>query len=327
MSTNTDPVLGQQPTQHYWTLPDFAQRVKEENPNAEDMDDATVASWYLHKFPEAIHNLHPDDAPLAYNLVNGIGGADTIRNFYKAFNQDVMKDVDLNRGMPEFVQPAIKNARIVMGNPGSDAAAQVKASEPNTVFVDRPEIVDRPMLGHESTHIYQLKLRDPMRADPAGSSGRGSAEINYEYGGWQGLLDAQAKHKTIRDYSDEQQAEMVGDYMALQDRLLKYPDVPKWSGIKTPQAKQEYYQHLLSEWDLANRALAPFIHQLATQPKRDEPQGGAIDMRPRPPGPPPAALTGAAIPLEEMGGRAAFLDGLVSKAQVKNRKQEAQPAR
>lgn len=201
---------------------------------------------------------------------------------------------------PEFMKSALRehHTKYYKGNPEERDIAYVPAGTTKAIYVVHPELMNRAIRSHEGTHIYQSTLRDPM------SYGKESDRM-YDYGGWQGLLDARSKGKHIRDFTDEQQAQMIEDYVKLQD-LLHTGD---FKG--EPPLIQKYR---LEEWDKANQALGPFLHELATQPKESESKGTRfnpekLDLKPPPaPGPPPAALTGQAVPLPDIGGTSVFTE-------------------
>ncbi len=189
---------------------------------------------------------------------------------------------------PQFLQQTIanQNPQILPGT-NSQAIAHVEYGDPKHVYIDRPDQADQPILNHELTHVYQNTLAQP----PTEGSGLFSGGApNYDYGGWQGLIDAQAKKKTLRDFTDEQQGAMIEDYSRLKDQLAKNP---KMAG----------------EFDLANRAMGPLMRQMTTFPtKAQQPfykyDQGTIDTKAAFPAPaaPPATVSGIATPLPEFGG-------------------------
>ncbi len=303
------------------SLVDLAKAVKEANPGVKDDDDVRVVAMFLKKFPDQVKWLTPQDSKVAQEFIDE-GGEPSIRAFYGAFGKTPMKDVSLDEA-PDFVKPVLhkQGTRMVSGHEGGSSVAHVNPSDPHHIYVDEPIMMDKPTMAHETVHVFQGSLKEPMKGDPQEQAG--GHDANYDYGGWKGLIEAQGKHKSIRDFTDEQQAEMVGDYVRLQDSLHDPAYVNK-----TPEFKKQ----LLEEWDLANKALAPYLRQLSGQPKEGDPQGnllhlGTIDTRPAPLGPPPAALTGIASPLSQIGGHAAFISlksGLVPKEKSESQKKSKQ---
>lgn len=299
----SSPTVTPDATQGSLSLSQLAQQVKGRNPGLSDMEDADVAVLYLQKFPDQAKLLSSDHQKLAANLLNDTTG-DGIRNFYKTFGQQVLQDSSFTN-LPDFLRDRLSGSKVQvsLGDPARSTVAHVYPGQ-SKIYVDRPGLMDRPTFGHEATHVYQGQLQEPMKGDANPNN------PDYDYGGWQGLIKAQAQRKTIRDFTDEQQAEMVGDYLRLQDEMLD-PSYMK----KTPEQRIQ----LLKEWDLANKALAPYLRQLAGQPKQGDNGKGGIDTRPPAPPSAPAELTGMAIPLKEIGGKAAFLSGLVPKQLSKGR--------
>lgn len=220
---------------------------------------------------------------------------------------------------PAFIQPVIQ-AEHTQTRPGGlagKAIAHVNPFTPESIYIDEPQNIDPSILAHEETHAFQDRLQ--------GSFWRGMQQIpyhrpdvDYDFGHWQGLIDAHAKGSTIGSFTDEQQATMIEEYTKLQQEIHD-PDFKNYG----PQAQQ----YKLQQWDLANRALAPYLKQLTGQPKLDEPGGGIFDVgslldvrglfkpkvldlvkeRPTPPTP-PAEETGVMKPLPEIGGSSVEVD-------------------
>jgi hypothetical protein len=295
------------------SLLELVKSVKKANPNVADYDDVRVAAMFLKRFPDQVSLLKGSDAKVAKRLLDE-GDESSIKDFYGVFGKRTMEGVSLDQA-PDFIKQLLKTSgtKMVSGSDGDASVAHVNPGDMKRIYVDDPVLMDKPTMAHETVHIYQSSLKEPMKGDPTEQAG--GHDANYEYGGWKGLLDAQAKRKSIRDFTDEQQAAMVGDYVRLQGAIQD----PSYMS-KSP----EFRKQMLEEWDEANRALGPYLRQLMTQPKEGEPSGGTIDTHPAPPGPPPASVSGIAIPLEGIGGKAAFFDpkslmahkGLVPKKAV-----------
>jgi hypothetical protein len=296
------------------SLHDLAKKVKANNPDLAEEKDSDVAAFYLQKFPSQISLINPKDQPIAKDLLDG--GENAIHKFYSYFGDKSMEGMSL-KDAPDFLQKTLQKygTKYYIGDAFRSSAAHVYPGDTNRIYIDRPGLFDRGVQAHEATHIYQGALREPMKGDAEEERG---GEANYNYGGWKGLIEAQKQHKTIRDFTDEQQAEMVGDYVRLQDSL---------SDPIYMKGDASFKRVLLDEWDEANKAMGPYLRQLMSQPKQDEPESsmlhpGTIDTKPAPPGPPPASVSGAAIPLAGIGGKAAYFDpkdlishtGLVPKA-------------
>lgn len=284
------------------SLKEYVRKFKDENPDI-TASDADTAAFYLRKSPGDIKRLDTQSQKLANALFTG--GEEGIRTFYHALGSKAMEGVSLANA-PAFQQPLLKAAktRYKIGTPGDMSKAHVSSSDPTSIYADEPELVTPSIQAHELTHVYQLSLREAMKHDVSEDKPGGIAPAStYDYGGWQSLIDARNKGKTIRDFTDEQQASMIEDYTNLQTKLHD----PSYQTL--PAAKKVA---MLNEWDQANQALAPYLRQLIGQPKLDDPKGDifhlqTLDLKPpSPPGPPPAALTGTAVPLPEMGGTSVY---------------------
>lgn len=208
------------------------------------------------------------------------------------------RDVPVSE-LPAFMQPTIQQAhtKYLKGAGsigGKPTIAYVPTGTTDAIYVGHPGYFDKNTQAHESTHIYQSTLRTPPKH-----------EGKYEYGGWQGLIEDREKGKTIADFTDEQQASMIGDYTQLIN-FLNSEEFKKSDPVT--QAIQ------LRNLDTANQALGPFIRQLAREPKKSDPTGSmfhpeTLDLKslnPPAPGPPPGELTGVGVPLPEYGGHSTF---------------------
>lgn len=215
------------------------------------------------------------------------------------------------KNVPEFLKPALEKAqtRIVAGEPGMGTTAHVRYGDPSRIYSDEPAFVDQPVLSHEATHVFQNSLKNPEPYT------KPTADV-YDYGGWQGLIDARKQGKTMADFNLEQQATMLEDYQRLQQRLKAIPPSANqdWIQQLPPQNRarmlkqanmeaQQDRQRALQQWDLANQAVGPYIHQLGAMPLKGD-TSTTINTAPPSPAPPPAAQTGIAKPLPEVGGPA-----------------------
>lgn len=182
-----------------------------------------------------------------------------------------------------------------------------------TVFVDSPRDMTQPILNHEILHLIQedqSRRSYEARVDPD-KYARATDVSVYDYGGVEGLENRLRQGKSLSDLSNEQQAKVLQDYTEEMGKfgLAKDPDSVKFRNSKN-QAEREVQlamdignakRHTPEVADRLNKAYGPFIRQMAEMARK--PNENTINTTPAPPGPPPAALTGAVKPLPEIGGR------------------------
>lgn len=115
------------------------------------------------------------------------------------------------------------------------------------ILVDEPQNFAPYVLAHEATHTFQHTRQYPPDF----------REGDYDYGDLEGLQKARAGHKTIANYTSEQQAEMVGDYYRMHQAVIDV--AKKQGGILTPEQSDFFERY--------KNAYEPFIKQLSQQPK------------------------------------------------------------
>lgn len=192
--------------------------------------------------------------------------------------------------MPAFLQPTARASHVQPVTPTGDFLARVRTQQPDTVQVAYPQMFTLPDETHEETHVFQLSRNPAVRRDMDRQELKlqGIRQHNpsdpmagYGYGGDVGLVRDRREGKTIADFNPEQQAQMVSAYQQATNRAMATGNT-----------------RML---DTANAAYAPFVRQLASLPGRNDPMN-AIDLTPRAPGLPPAAISGFMAPDDTMGG-------------------------
>jgi hypothetical protein len=134
-----------------------------------------------------------------------------------------------------------------------EAVAEVRGGGTD-IGIDRPEWFDRGVMSHELTHAYQ----NTRNADFQSAPDVRDVSKEYDYGGLPGLQKAIKDHKTIADFTVEQQADMVKHYYdAHRDmmNLASQGKIPASTAADFEEMKQAY---------------APFIRQMAGVPMEDE---------------------------------------------------------
>jgi hypothetical protein len=138
---------------------------------------------------------------------------------------------------------AVKNATTYTGPTGKPLADYVSSDDPYTIHSDPNIPLRQSLLNHELTHTYQdISGAQFAPADP---------KDPYNYGGVQGLLDAQAKGKKINDFSNEQVARMIQDHTERTSALKTYAA----QGVLQPEDVAAY-----QKW---KSAVGPYVTQLA----------------------------------------------------------------
>lgn len=189
---------------------------------------------------------------------------------------------------PAFLQQGLDMSKVRQINaPPAQTADQTKAvsyvssDNPYEIKVGKPLIYNAPIMNHELTHTFQ-QTRNPALGEisaPVDKS-RGTTAAMYDYGGIDGLKKA----KSITQFNEEQQANIVKDYKAIQDKYLAQAK----AGKASPAELRKLYE--------AHQAYHPLVRQLAAMPDakvklqpsmldmvlgRNMP---TIDMKPEPPG-------------------------------------------
>lgn len=165
--------------------------------------------------------------------------------------------------VPAFIKNGIDMSRVrqVEATPQNaedrNSIAAVGDDDPYKVKVYATDLYGPPIENHELSHTYQA-TRNPKLNISAPIPRGASREQIYGYGGVQGLQNAINNKKTIADFNVEQQAEIVKDYKALQD---KYLQKAKQGKITPEDLKQMYIIH---------QAYHPFIQQFAGMPGQQE---------------------------------------------------------
>lgn len=150
--------------------------------------------------------------------------------------------------LPAFLRKQQINLGSSEGTPQFRPSAVAHVPWDNSIFVDRPDLLDPSVIAHEATHVWQNGHRDPGAFK----------EQDYDYGDVSGLEKARSDHKTIKDFSVEQQSSIVEDWYRIHGALMSL--FQKQGFISRPQA--EYFRK-------ARDAYEPFIKQLAEMPAKE----------------------------------------------------------
>lgn len=159
--------------------------------------------------------------------------------------------------VPAFIKQGIDMSKVqqVPGQPKDDvekgSVAWTNDSDPYVVNVNQPDIYGKPILNHELTHTFQM-TRNPDLGDtsaPFEWNDKNPRSV-YEYGG----VEALKKATSVAHFNDEQQAEIVKDYKATQDKYLAKAK----AGKITDADKHKMYE--------AHQAYHPLVKQLAAMP-------------------------------------------------------------
>ena len=160
--------------------------------------------------------------------------------------------------VPAFIQSGVDAKRIqqVPAKPESDldkqAIAYVHSDDPYKINVNKPGEYDKSVFSHELTHTFQLTRNDAI--DGSAPVQHKDGKPVYDYGG----LDGLKKAKSIADFSDEQQANIVSDYKGIQDHYLRKAA----TGKITADDRKKFYE--------ARQAYHPLVKQLAEMPGKNE---------------------------------------------------------
>jgi hypothetical protein len=195
--------------------------------------------------------------------------------------------------VPEFLRPTASKQTLVndsaVGGASSGSVAHVAPfgakQDTNNIYLDDPDKFTPADLAHELVHQVQRGTGAVKggQVDTSGILAQKDAtkqaaqyEKTYGYGGAAGASNL----KSISRLNDEQQANMVSDYMKQYSGSAKGGTVGDLASI-----------------DAINDAYRRPIQQLANMAR----PGNTIDTTPAAPGPPPAVLTGQAKPLAQIG--------------------------
>ena len=193
--------------------------------------------------------------------------------------------------LPDFLKPANAKTKTVSAPPLEEGSGRVIAdvdpAQPTTIQVRDPNLFTQPVQTHESTHVFQLS-RNPAFTSAIQGQQQATSSKDFDYGGVEGLMAAQRTHKTIANFSAEQQARMVEDYQkATQDAIRR--------GDPAALAR-------------ATAAYHPFVGQLAKIPPKgaNMTQMTRQDLTPAAPPVPPATVAGMPmLPDKLIGGATA----------------------
>lgn len=181
--------------------------------------------------------------------------------------------------LPPFLRKSNVGTKVVNAPPmrigQGTVDADVDPANPHTIEVRNPQAFTQPVQTHESTHVFQ-ESRNPafVQAGLNLQTNTQGTPAMYDYGGVDGLLQAQRQGKTISNFSPEQQATMVADYQRATQDAIKRGD-----GATLARVTAAYH---------------PFVGQLAKIP----PKGAnmttmtSADLTPPAPGLPPATVAG-----------------------------------
>lgn len=167
-----------------------------------------------------------------------------------------------NSDVPAFIQQGVDMSKVKQIPTPVDPAspndiAYVGSTTPYDVHVVQPDIYGPPVFNHELMHTFQ-DTRNPALGDTSAPiSENATHEQTYGYGGIEGLQKAIQGRKTIANFNREQQAEIVKDYKAIQDKYL----AKARSGKLTDADKKALYT--------AHQAYHPMVQQLASMPGKE----------------------------------------------------------
>lgn len=176
--------------------------------------------------------------------------------------------IDLTSGMipysslPEYLRPIARQQSIEQGSDMRDVAS-VDPARSGTITVDRPDQFTPPVAAHELTHATQNKVGGGKYVNTHTMADPVSA---YGY-------TTKTVQAGIGNMNMEQQASIPHDYMKA------YPKAVKTGGAAV---------------DALNAKYSRSVQQLQAMAAQGMP------VTPQPPGAPPAALTGIAVPLPGM---------------------------
>ena len=194
--------------------------------------------------------------------------------------------------LPDFLKSANAGTKIVSAPPMTIGAGTVDAdvdpANPKTIEVRQPDAFTQPVQTHESAHVYQLS-RNHAFVDSIFKAALPPTPATFDYGGVDGLLAAQAAHKSIEDFNPEQQATMASDYQRLTEDAIRRGDTAALARVTA--------------------AFHPILSQLAKIPPAgaNMTQMTAADLHPAAPGPPPSTVAGMPmLPDPLVGGPARY---------------------
>jgi hypothetical protein len=189
--------------------------------------------------------------------------------------------------LPSFLRPSNVGTKIVTAPPMQAGQGQIVADvdpeNPTTIQVRYPAGYTKAVNTHESTHVYQ-QSRNPAFASLQGQQQATTAKA-YDYGGVDGLLQAQQQGKTISDFTPEQQATMVSDYQQETQKAIAMGGTAGRVALARTTA-----------------AFHPFITQLAAIPAKgaNMSQMTPHDLTPPAPSVPPATVAGMPMQADKL---------------------------
>lgn len=175
--------------------------------------------------------------------------------------------VPADSSVPAFIQQGVDMSKVnVSPAPPPETPLQKRAisyantGDPYRINVGKPKEFTGPIFNHELTHTFQA-TRNP-------SLGETSAPMSDDprlapYGGIEGLKKA----SSIAQFNAEQQANIVMDYKAIQDKYLAKAK----AGTASPAELRVLYE--------AHQAYHPLVKQLAAMPGTNAKlQPSALDL-------------------------------------------------
>ncbi len=208
------------------------------------------------------------------------------------YKLEIAGDLPRLKDVPEFEKPIASTLRLAQGSM-KDAIAHVDWDDNRNIYVDNPDLLTDASLAHEVVH--QIQALPGVKARYVNPEAMGERAYRaYDYGGIEGLKKMLAEGKTIADLNDEQQAAIIGDYVA---QKRQFADT-----INNVNVNQDVVER---QFDEMNKVYAPFIRQLAHMAR---PAAKGIDTSPPVPGAPPSYLTGELVSPPEVGGEAIYAE-------------------
>ncbi len=183
----------------------------------------------------------------------------------------------IDNTVPTFIREGMDTSKVQQvvepasqqGAPDVAGAKTIAESTPGKIAVYDPAKYTAQTRNHEMTHQFQQTRSDGTIHLPGGYElapfGQAKSQAdqkyvsgdpkNYDYGGEAGLIAARNSGKTMADFNQEQQADIVARYKAKQDEYLAKAK----AGTMTKDDLHAMYQ--------TYKAYHPFIQQLASVPK------------------------------------------------------------
>jgi hypothetical protein len=222
-------------------------------------------------------------------------------NPLKPPNPPIGYRLEVNK-MPSFLRPTAATSKIVAAPLDDIAVAEVDSDNPKKILVRDPKNFTLPVETHEETHVFQFSRNPAIVNQWKDNLRKGNLTESYDYGGMDGLLQAQREHRSITSFGLEQQADIVKDFQQLTDKAIANKD--------------------FALLDKVNAAYGPYVRQLANLPAKNESMTTMTrrDLTPPPPGLPPATETGILAENKLLGSREMFLPPPPLRAKNKGRR-------